>query len=307
MRSIEYQDLEVFCVVVTEGSLRGASQRLNLGQPSVSRRMDRLEQCLGMELLDRSTRGVVLTDAGRMLLPYIDRGKHLMDEMFATLEGSSSAVRLQAWSDATLAPTAMTLIATCLPEVEVSNQVGSMDRVEQAILHGNADVGFAPRASIVDGVGSDPWFTDQLTCVVHPDHALATNVEVRPDDLSKHATALLDWDEATPVVELLHGAHIAPELLRRVAPGSTVAALAERGGHVGISTRSSLGTAIADGRLVELFTPDLPAVDIEVHLLHRRVDVDTSSVRAVRAAVEAEWRAGGLRGVTESFASVPAI
>jgi len=59
------RDLEAFLAVVETGSIVGASARLHLTQPGVSRRIQSLEEQLGVSLLDRQSKPLKPTAAGR--------------------------------------------------------------------------------------------------------------------------------------------------------------------------------------------------------------------------------------------------
>src|SRR5882757_3371977 len=59
------RDLEAFLAVVETGSIVGASARLHLTQPGVSRRIQSLEEQLGIALLDRQSKPLKPTAAGR--------------------------------------------------------------------------------------------------------------------------------------------------------------------------------------------------------------------------------------------------
>lgn len=59
--------LRSFLHVAELGNLSRASERLHLSQPALSRQIKQLEQSLGVELFERTGRGVRLTDAGELL------------------------------------------------------------------------------------------------------------------------------------------------------------------------------------------------------------------------------------------------
>ena len=58
-------ELEIFAHVVTSGSMSGAARELSISPPVVSKRIRSLEERLGTRLLQRTTRQVALTEAGK--------------------------------------------------------------------------------------------------------------------------------------------------------------------------------------------------------------------------------------------------
>ena len=57
-------DLNIFCSVVENGSLKKAAEQLSMLHSTVSRRMDALEESLGLTLLHRTTREVKVSERG---------------------------------------------------------------------------------------------------------------------------------------------------------------------------------------------------------------------------------------------------
>ena len=81
----------VFRTVARAGLLSAAARELGWTQPAVSQQLQRLEHEVGAPLLLRSTRGVTLTDAGRLLLGRADTlaGElHMAAEELASLAES---------------------------------------------------------------------------------------------------------------------------------------------------------------------------------------------------------------------------
>jgi len=82
-RRMKLQDLHVLMTVVQAGSMGKAAERLNTGQPNISRSIADLEHALGVRLLDRHRQGVEPTAYGRALL---DGGATVFDELRQTVK-----------------------------------------------------------------------------------------------------------------------------------------------------------------------------------------------------------------------------
>jgi LysR family transcriptional activator of nhaA len=82
---LNYNHLFYFWVVAREGSISGATKKLNLTQPTISAQLRQLEESLAEKLFEKSGRGLVLTEAGRVALRYADEifalGRELRDTL----------------------------------------------------------------------------------------------------------------------------------------------------------------------------------------------------------------------------------
>jgi LysR family transcriptional regulator, cyn operon transcriptional activator len=70
---VTLQQLRYFLAAVERGSVSGAAEACFVSQPSLSEQLRRLETGLGVALFVRTNRGLVLTDAGRLLVPRAER------------------------------------------------------------------------------------------------------------------------------------------------------------------------------------------------------------------------------------------
>jgi len=70
---MEISQLEAFVAVAKSGSFSAASELIHLSQPAISRRIALLEHTLKSTLFERIPKGVVLSDAGQIFLPYAMR------------------------------------------------------------------------------------------------------------------------------------------------------------------------------------------------------------------------------------------
>ncbi|MCV2888166.1 LysR family transcriptional regulator [Ruegeria aquimaris] len=85
IRNLDITTLRSFVTVADSGGVTRAAGFLHLTQSAVSMQLKRLEELLGLELLDRSGRGIALTAAGEQLLAYARRMVALNDEVIARL------------------------------------------------------------------------------------------------------------------------------------------------------------------------------------------------------------------------------
>lgn len=77
-------DLQAFTAVANLGSFRAAAESIALSQPAFSRRIDKLELALGVQLLDRTTRRVSLTTVGR---DFARKAQQILDDLDGMLLG----------------------------------------------------------------------------------------------------------------------------------------------------------------------------------------------------------------------------
>lgn len=153
----------VFRTVARAGSLSAAARELGWSQPAVSQQLQRLEREVGGPLLVRSSRGVTLTEAGRVLLGRADAvaGElHMAAEELASMaELRGGRVRLVAFPSAaaTLAPAALKLLATDHPGVDVALVEAEPPEAWTAVREGTADV------ALVFGYGGPPPDDGDLT------------------------------------------------------------------------------------------------------------------------------------------------
>jgi DNA-binding transcriptional LysR family regulator len=83
----------MFVGAVQAGSLSAAAARLNLPLPTISRRIRQLEQQLKVQLLERSPKGIALTDAGARLYEHASRGLEALAEGAAAVRSDQARLK----------------------------------------------------------------------------------------------------------------------------------------------------------------------------------------------------------------------
>lgn len=187
----DLEDLATLLLVAKSESIGAAAQELRVSQPSVSRRMARLERSLRVPLLQRSRRGSSLTPAGRVV---VDWASTLLDaaadftRSVATLREETAAT-VRAGVSMTIAehyaPAWIARLHARSPGASISLLVNNSREVAEAVESGLADVGFVESPTVRPALGRRRIGWDHLAVAVPPAHEWASRRSpVRPEDLA---------------------------------------------------------------------------------------------------------------------------
>lgn len=189
---IDLDDVAAFAAVAELGSFSAAAEQMHLSQPALSRRVLKLEQTLGVPLLERTTRRVDLTTVGRDFLP---KARRLLDDLEASLL-SVRAIAERRTGQVSIAcvPTAAYYF---LPEVirayneEFPNiRIRIVDEgangVLQSVIDGEVDLGINLLGSQEPDVRFDPLLDEPFVLACRSDHPLAERSEVAWRDLAPY-------------------------------------------------------------------------------------------------------------------------
>ena len=81
----------IFYTVANTGNISKAAKELYISQPAISKSIQKLEESVGCKLFSRSSRGVVLTDEGKLLYEHVSDGTSPI--VFPSLRKASSSAR----------------------------------------------------------------------------------------------------------------------------------------------------------------------------------------------------------------------
>lgn len=146
--SPDLRQLRYFVAVAEEMHFGRAAERLHMTQPPLSHAIAVLEEQLGVELFERSRRGVTLTAPGAALLP---EARRLLAETAALPElvkraaaGESGSLALSFVSSAdySMLPQFLRKYRTRYPQVQLTLREATSDVQVEDLLHGRIDCGF---------------------------------------------------------------------------------------------------------------------------------------------------------------------
>lgn len=149
-RNATFRQLAAFHAVARLGSVSMAADELHLTQPAISIQIRALEESARTPLLQRSGRGVRLTEAGELLAAYAARIIELWREAgeeMATLQGVfSGTLRVGAVTTAEyLLPPLLVTFANEHPKVKVKLQVGNRDEIVRMLAGQDIDLAIMGR------------------------------------------------------------------------------------------------------------------------------------------------------------------
>lgn len=189
--------LAAFVAVATEGSFSRAADRLHLTQPAISKRIAALEADLGAPVFDRIGRGVMLTEAGRALLPLareILDGVAACRRAVADLSGPVSgplALGTSHHIGLRRLPPFLRAFARTYPAVELAIRFMDSEEVCAAVAAGMLDLGVVTLPlEPAPQLETEPLWDDPLLVMVAPDHPLADLVDASPADLARYPAIL---------------------------------------------------------------------------------------------------------------------
>ncbi|WP_329023838.1 LysR family transcriptional regulator [Streptomyces sp. NBC_01423] len=179
---METRQLRHFMAVVTHGSFTAAARAELIVQSALSTSVRNLERELGAELFDRTGRQVVLTEAGRALLPAartVLAGTDAARDAVASVSGlATGRVRVGTIQTLTCVDLAAELAAFHgrWPGVQISLREATTPELVAAVRAGELDLAFlAPdAAALPEGLTAFATWHEDLVLITAPGHPLAT-------------------------------------------------------------------------------------------------------------------------------------
>lgn len=175
---MELRHLRYFVAVAEEKNFTRAAERLHIAQPPLSRQIQQLEEMLGVELIEKGTRPVKLTEAGHFFLAH---AKPLLDQVGELKAMTQRIGKLErALSIGFVASTLYGLLPDIIrrycdnnPEVEVT--LHEMTTVEQikSLKEGRIDVGFGRLKSEDTSIRRILLREERMVVAAFPGHRLA--------------------------------------------------------------------------------------------------------------------------------------
>ena len=263
---MELRQLRYLVALADEESFTRAAEREHIAQPALSQQIQKLEQELGLPLVERTTRRVSITDAGNLL---VARARRVLTELESARQELDRVRGIQTGHVAlgamnTMGPVDITQVIADFherhPQVELTVREDNSDALAEMLRVDVLDLAFLSVTERVEshGLALQQILMEELVVVLPENHPLAGREEIRMIDLEHEE--FISYREGARLRELLVGAAgeagFTPRILLESNESRRIRRLVGRGLGVAILPRShaiGVGTndPIAVARLVD--------------------------------------------------------
>jgi LysR family transcriptional regulator, nitrogen assimilation regulatory protein len=295
--SMEFRDLLAFVVVARLSSVSKAAAELHVAPSALSRRIKRLEQLLGVTLLERHPRGVAVSEVGALLL---QKGNALHDQL-KKIEREIQALGRRSAEDLRIAMPygATTLFGAALvekyrqlrPDVRLTLFERASSENRESLLRGDVHAAMAYECEPSPDIDVLPLTRERLVLVCPAAaNGVAQRASVTPGELSALPLILPGPPHGyrRAVDRVARAAGIEPNIVLEVNGLAAMITMVQQRLGYAISTYAPLRAAVAAGTVTCLLV-DSPAFEVELGLLQRRGEAQgralTSFVSALRAVL----------------------
>ena len=235
--------LSTFLAVAENESFRKAAEQTNISLPAVSMQIKQLEERLGVALLQRTTRKVVLTHEGEKLMISTRKAMAEIDAALLSIEQAANAQQgnlvfaCVPTVASTRLPTLVTEFARNYPGISLGIREMAQPELLEAIRKREVDFGIGPMPEKIGVFQCIPLFEDPYVALVPEDHPLADKNGVSLRELTKISPSLLMLGSSQfqqQLNEVLLKNKISLERNYDFTHVSTMAAMIEAGLGVGI-------------------------------------------------------------------------
>ncbi|MEX0694444.1 MAG: LysR family transcriptional regulator [Rhodospirillales bacterium] len=279
-------DLDTFISVADTCSFRQSAVILGISQPAVSARIKHLEAVLGVRLFHRTTRRVVITDAGERLRSRVERMvldtrsliREFRDE--AHLQRGRVVVGASPSVAAGFLPKVISEFQHRWPDIEVVLMDDFFGRALDRVSRGEVDIAVGPFEAADEAFAFEPLLRDYYRLAVSDSHPLATRPDVSLSEIAREKLLSMPPESASYATTrrafAANGLNFNPAFQTR--DSQTLFSLVKQG--VGIGLVTEMSTSVLDRQGVTM----IPVRDVD---LTRLIGIVQVQGRTLTPAAEA--------------------
>ena len=227
--NVTLRQLRAFVALVRTGSFTAASRHLHVTQSALSGLIKELEHGLDVQLVERSTRRVQLSEIGEAFYPWAAK---MLEDLDSALRAIADIKELQTGVVRIAAPQLMA--CTLLPDMVTAftRQHGAIkvrlvdcavEEVLDSVQRGEVDFGIGPERALTAETTARPLFDLPFVAIFPPDHALARLNRVTWKDALAYPMISLRGEYTRRLSADLQAVH--PELMLEPVAGKVISAV----------------------------------------------------------------------------------
>jgi LysR family transcriptional regulator, transcription activator of glutamate synthase operon len=264
---MELRQLRYLVAVADEQHFTRAAAREHVAQPALSQQIRRLEEELGLTLVQRTTRRVAMTEAGELLVARARRAIAELEAAGAELQSLAGVQsgRLSVGALHTMGPVDLSLLLAAFhrshPGIELTVREQSSEELAEMLRDDEIDLAFLSVTERIQsrGLTLHPLVSEELVVVLPTGHELAARPRVRLGELAREP--FVSFREGARLRELLISAAATAGFEPRIAFESNesrrLRSLGARVLGVALLPRSDAEDAGADVAVCALAGPQL--------------------------------------------------
>ncbi len=198
MSDIKLKDLRYLVAIADTRHFGRAAERCFVSQPTLSAQIKKLEDYLGVQLIERQPKNLTLTDAGEQIVARARRIVEASEEVvtLARTHRDPLAGRLRVALLPTVGPYLLPQVARpirkALPRLELRLYEYQTAQILEKLEDGGIDLGILALPVELEGLQCRELFTEAFTVAMPDQHRLAKRETVRIEDLKNEQLLLLE-------------------------------------------------------------------------------------------------------------------
>ena len=192
------KDLKYLVALADTGHFGKAAERTFVSQPTLSAQLKKLEEYLGVKLVERQPKNVQLTDVGKQVVVRARRMLSEGDEIIALARNNTDpfAGKLKMALIPTigpyLLPRVMPKLRKALPHLSLMLYEYQTEALLKRLRDGEIDLGIMALPAVQDGIESRELYQEDFTVALPSNHPLGAKSTIKVQDLKGHTLLLLE-------------------------------------------------------------------------------------------------------------------
>ncbi|EWC42618.1 LysR substrate-binding domain-containing protein [Stutzerimonas stutzeri] len=251
---MELRHLRYFIAVAEERNIGRAAARLHISQPPLTRQIQQLEDQLGVQLFNRTPRGMELTPAGELLL---DEAKNINAVIEQATErtqragqGKFGRLDVAIFGSAILdtIPRLLVDFRKAYPDVKIVLHSMQKDEQLEALRQRRIDVGFNRILTLSPDIAAELVDTEPLFLAIHEDNPLADQASIDFNMLADEALILFPTGGRPSFIDKVLGlcqqAGFVPKIAQEVGDAVTAVSLVSKGFGASFVAKSTVALSL---------------------------------------------------------------